>query len=105
MAAILFDLYETLVTERHATPVRALSLAEHLGCDGPLFRKAWKAQRPRVIRGQVSFADALLEIGTSLGRTLNPAVVHSVCEERCREKSALFDRFDHEALGAASPAS
>lgn len=98
IAAVLFDLYETLVTERDTTPVRASSLGERLGLDGTAFRKAWKPHRSRVIRGEVTFADALAEVGSSLGSTLNPAVVHRLCEERSREKSGLFGRFDPEAL-------
>jgi FMN phosphatase YigB (HAD superfamily) len=96
IAAILFDLFETLVTERNVTPVRASSLGERLGLDGPDFRKAWKQQRFNVICGHVSFSEALVEIGTTLGGALIPETVHSLVEERCREKSALFDRIDPE---------
>ena len=98
IAAVLFDLYETLVTERDTTPVRASTLGDRLGLDGTAFRKAWKPRRSRVIRGELSFADALVEVGSSLGSTLNPAVVHRLCEERAREKSVRFGRFDPEAL-------
>lgn len=100
IAAVLFDLYETLVTERNATTGRASSLGERIGLDGPAFRKAWKPQRFRVIRGEVSFTEALVEVVTTLGGAVDPAIVRGLCEERCREKSALFDRFDPEALAA-----
>lgn len=96
--AVLFDLYETLVTERHAMPTRASSLGQRFGLDGTDFRKAWKLQRLRVIRGEVSFADALRQVGATLGRTLDYTLVHSLCEERCLEKAAVFERFDPEAL-------
>jgi putative hydrolase of the HAD superfamily len=98
--AILFDLYETLVTERDAAPTRASSLGERLGLDAAAFRKAWKPQRVRAIRGQVSFADALLEVGEMLGRTLDSSFVHSLSDERRLEKAALFQRFHREALPA-----
>ena len=97
--AVLFDLFETLVTERHLTPVRASSLGERLGLDSTAFRARWRSQRPRVLRGQLSLADALIEIGVALGRRLDPAVVRSVCEQRRREKSLLFDRIDPDTLG------
>ena len=51
ITAVLFDLYETLVTEREMTPVRASS-GETLGIDGAMFREIWKRQRSRVIRGE-----------------------------------------------------
>lgn len=99
IAGVLFDLYETLVTERHATPARASSLGERLGLDAVAFRKAWKRQRARIIRGQVSFVDALLEIGAALGRRLDPELVRTLSEERRVEKAALFQRFDPVAVG------
>ena len=94
IAGILFDLYETLVTERHATPARASSLGDRLGLDAAAFRKAWKPQRGRIIRGQVSFVDALLEIGTALGHRPDAELVRALSDERRVEKAALFQRFD-----------
>jgi putative hydrolase of the HAD superfamily len=100
IAAVLFDLYETLVTERQTTPVRASSLGERLGLDGAAFRDAWKRQRSRVIHGDVSFPDALVEIGSGLGRTVDSATIRSVCEARRREKAMLFEQVDPDALAA-----
>jgi putative hydrolase of the HAD superfamily len=98
IAAVLFDLYETLVTERDATPRRASSLGERLGLDDAAFRMRWKARRPGVIRGHVSFADALVEVGAQLGHAIDPGVARGLCEERCREKSMIVERFDPNAL-------
>jgi putative hydrolase of the HAD superfamily len=98
IAAVLFDLYETLVTERHAAPGRASSLGERLGLDAAAFRRAWKPQRSRVIRGQVSFADALIEIGARLGRRLDIELVHGIANERRLEKAALFQRVEPVAV-------
>lgn len=99
ITGILFDLYETLVTERHATPARASSLGERLGLDAVAFRKAWKPQRARIIRGHVSFVDALLEIGAALGRRLDAELVRALSDERRVEKAALFQRLDPVAIG------
>ena len=98
IAAVLFDLYETLVTERHAEPVRASSLGERLGLDTAAFRRAWKPQRRRVIRGQVSFAGALLEIGATLGNTPDIELVQGIVADRRFEKAALFQRVDPVAV-------
>lgn len=96
---MLFDLYETLVTERGIAPVRASSLGERLGLDAAAFRLAWKPQRIRVLRGQVSFGAALHEVAASLGQPADAATVRTLSHERRTEKAALFDRFDPEALG------
>jgi putative hydrolase of the HAD superfamily len=98
ITAILFDLYETLVTERGTNAVRASSLGPRLGLEPTAFRKAWTSQRPRVIRGQLSFADALIDIGTQLGRPVDSAIVHGLRVERVREKSALFRHLDPVAI-------
>jgi HAD superfamily hydrolase (TIGR01509 family) len=100
MTAILFDLFETLVTESDPPPVRAASLGGRLGLDSTEFRRAWKPQRMRVVRGQASFAEALFEVGRALGRTLDAATVDGLCAERRREKATRFARPDPEALAA-----
>jgi len=99
VAALLFDLFETLITERHATPTRASALGERLALDKVAFRTAWKRQRARVVCGKLSFADALLEIGELLGRRLDSQLVCRLSDERRLEKAALFQRFDPIALG------
>lgn len=96
--AVLFDLFETLVTEQGTMPSRASSLGAVLGIDGAAFRTAWKRQRPRVLRGHLSFADALVEIGVRLGTAVDPAVVQSVCELRVREKRVCFQQIPLELI-------
>ncbi len=98
ITAVLFDVFETLVTERGAAPPRASSLGEALGLDGTAFRAAWKTQRPRVVRGYLSFGEALIEIGTQLGVAVDPDAVQRVCEGRVRAKAAVFQRIDPELV-------
>jgi putative hydrolase of the HAD superfamily len=98
--AILFDLYETLVTERDSSPARASSSGSRLGLDAKAFRAVWKAQRWRVIRGEISFEGALVQIGTALGRAVEPGLARALSSERQREKSALFGRLDADMLAA-----
>ena len=96
--AILFDLYETLVTERGTTPVRASSLGDALGLDPTAFRPVWKRLRHRVVRGELSFARALTEVGLQLGIAVDPAVVQGICEGRVREKASLFQQINPELV-------
>jgi FMN phosphatase YigB (HAD superfamily) len=98
-AAILFDLYETLVTEREGTPARASGLGERLGIDAVAFRNAWKRQRHRIVRGEVTFADGLLAAGFMCGRTLNDDLVQRLSRERRSEKALLFQHFDPVGFG------
>lgn len=98
ITSVFFDLYETLLTERNTAPVRASSLGEILGLDQAVFREAWKCQRPRVIRGELSFAAALIEVAAQQDHTVSPIVVRRLCEDRIREKSALFEQFGPDVL-------
>jgi HAD superfamily hydrolase (TIGR01509 family) len=94
--AILFDLFETLITESRLQPTRASRLGETLGCEPEAFRVAWKARRPRIVLGQLSFAEALTEISTSLAGIVDPAAIERACEQRIREKAAAYAQIDDE---------
>ncbi len=92
--AVLFDLFETLITESHYVPTRASSLAPALGLERQAYRPEWKARRPRVVVGELSFADALMEISQTLAGPADAAAVHAICEQRIREKVDAFARID-----------
>jgi HAD superfamily hydrolase (TIGR01509 family) len=90
ITAVLFDLYETLITESGFTPTRASSLATTLGLENDAYRKEWKARRPRVVRGEMSLAEALAEISRALIGRSDQAVIQGICQQRIREKSAAY---------------
>src|SRR5262245_37072787 len=92
ITAILFDLYETLITESDTAPPRAGKLGPALGLDGDAYRALWKPQRQRLIRGEVHFTDALMEIGARMGQTIDPAAVNKARDERMRAKEEAFRR-------------
>jgi HAD superfamily hydrolase (TIGR01509 family) len=94
--AVLFDLFETLITESGIQPTRASSLGAALGLPDKAFRVAWRVRRPRVVVGQLSFGDALTEISRSLIGGVNSAAVEHACEERAREKASAFAAADQE---------
>ena len=88
-SAVLFDLYETLVTESGIRPTRAASLAAVLGLEQDAYRREWKARRPAVC-GQMSFAEALTEISQTLSGEADPVAVQSICRQRIREKAVVY---------------
>jgi putative hydrolase of the HAD superfamily len=96
--AVLFDLYETLITESHLAPTRASSLAPALGLDRQAYRAEWKARRPRIVLGDLSFADALIEVSQTLAGRVDTAAVQRLCEQRTREKAAAFAHPDHQVM-------
>lgn len=96
--AVLFDLYETLVTESHGSPTRASSLAQALGLERQAYRAEWKARRPRIVLGELSFADALTEISQTLAGSVDTAAVQRICRQRTLEKAAALAHPDEEVV-------
>jgi len=96
---VLFDLYETLITESGLRPTRASSLAASLGLEDRAYRTEWKKMRPRIIRGQVSVAEALRDISQTLSGRADAGVISGICEQRIREKAAAYAHIDCEVSG------
>lgn len=95
IAAVLFDLYETLITEAGIRPRRASSLAATLGLEENAYRAEWRKWRPRIVRGETSFADALGEISRSLIGRVDVGAIQRVRQERVREKAAAYAQIDN----------
>jgi HAD superfamily hydrolase (TIGR01549 family) len=97
--AVLFDLFETLVTESMTRPTGVSSLAPEFGCEREAFRRQWKALRPAVTVGQLSFRQALGDIATTLGGHAEEATLQRLSEERMRTKAEAFTHIDDQVVG------
>ena len=100
--AVLFDLFETLVTESAAHPPGASSLGPDLRIDDATFHAAWALRWPAVVLGHLSFREALNDIGRSAGCELAPATVEQAREARIRTKAAVIAHIEPEVLHAVS---
>jgi HAD superfamily hydrolase (TIGR01509 family) len=96
ITAVLFDLFETLITESGIQPTRASSLATVLGLESVAYRREWKTRRPYVVRGQMSFAEALTEISRALIGTADHAAIQGICPQRIREKATVYGHIHDE---------
>jgi FMN phosphatase YigB (HAD superfamily) len=96
--AILFDLFETLITESRTRPPGVSSLAPTLGCDTEAFRREWKTLRPAVMIGRLSFHDALSDIACRLGSPADDVTIQQLCDQRIRTKADPFGRVEHHVL-------
>ena len=92
--AVLFDLYETLITEAPVAPTRASTLFEPLGLERLAYRAEWKARRPRIVVGELSFAEALAEISQRLAGSVDDAAIERICRQRMQEKAVACARPD-----------
>jgi FMN phosphatase YigB (HAD superfamily) len=94
ISAVLFDLYETLITEAGTAPSRGSSLAAALGLDDKGYRAEWQVRRPLIVRGQRSFADALTDISETLVGRADPETIRNIRQQRISEKAAIFVRMN-----------
>lgn len=94
IAAVLFDLYETLITESGLHPTRASSLAAALGLEEDAYRAEWRKRRPGIVRGESTFAGALADISKSLTGRVDAPAIDRIRQARIREKAAAYARID-----------
>jgi HAD superfamily hydrolase (TIGR01509 family) len=98
ITAVLFDLFETLISESGLEPTRASHLGQTLGLDNEAFRLEWKTRRSRIVLGQLSFVEALTEISQTLTGTVNAAAIQRLAEQRIREKAGAYERIDRDVM-------
>ncbi len=92
--AVLFDLFETLITERHVGPTRASSLGPVLGLEDARYRAEWRALRPRIVVGERTFVDVLTSISRQLAGRADVAAVQQIGRQRQREKARAYAAID-----------
>ncbi len=92
--AVVFDLYETLVTQSGTPVPRAGALGQSLGLDPIAYRREWKQLRPQVLRGHLTFREALVEVGARLGVAIATERVQRACDERVRANEEVFQKVD-----------
>ena len=92
--AILFDLFETLITESRDQPSGVSSLAPEFECARETFRAQWKTRRPAVTAGRLSFRDALRDITNTLGGHADEVTLRRICDDRVRTKARAFAQID-----------
>jgi len=97
--AVIFDLYETLVTQTGTDVPRAGALGESLGLGVVAYRREWKQLRPMVLRGELTFQQALAEVGRRLGVTIQDERVQHARDARIRANTAVFQKVDPEIVG------
>jgi len=83
---VLFDLFETLVTESNASMRRASSLASELSVNEDAYRRYWRARRLDVVLGRSTFRDTLAQIARALGGTLDERLLDDLRSERMSQK-------------------
>lgn len=90
--AVVFDLFETLVTQRDTAVPRAGSLGESLGVDARAYRREWKQLRPLALRGELTFQEALIEAGSRMQVVIPADRVQRASDDRNRASADVFQK-------------
>src|SRR6266853_432747 len=96
--AVLFDLFETLVTESGTATHRASALGARLGVDHQTYRHHWRSRRSDIVLGRSSFPDVLSRIARTLGTTPNNKLLEQLRSERLAEKTAVLQTVEPDVL-------
>jgi putative hydrolase of the HAD superfamily len=95
---VLFDLFETLVTESAASVRRASSLARQLRVNEDAYKRYWGPRRQGIVLGRSSFRDTLFEIARTLGATPEESLLDHLRSERVRQKAAVLHDVEPDVL-------
>src|SRR3990172_7807732 len=98
--AVLFDLFETLVTESTASVRRASALARDLGLNDHAYRSHWRSRRSDIVLGRCSFRDVLAQIIRTLGGWMDDALLERLRSERLEQKAAVLRSVEPDVLAA-----
>lgn len=97
---VLFDLFETLVTESNASMQRASSLASELGVSEDAYRPYWRARRPDIVLGRSTFRDTLAQIIRASGGTPDERLLDDLRSKRMSQKAAVMRDVEPDVLAA-----
>lgn len=97
---VLFDLFETLVTESRSSSQRASALAAELGLKNEAYRRLWRPRRREIVLGRCSFRDTLAQIVRSLGGTPDMGLIERLRARRVDEKAAVLRAVEGDVIAA-----
>ena len=94
--AVIFDLFETLITEwGHRKYVKS-EMCQDLGVERELFDRHWESLDEGRYLGKVSFVEALQYVGAQCGVTPDEALLQRMLALHVETKSACFEHVDPE---------
>ena len=89
--AVIFDLFETLITEWGHKKYTKNELCADLGINRAEFDIFWdKKEQDRYI-GSISFEDSLLYVSEKCGKTLDATTLSNIIDKRLKTKSVCFE--------------
>ena len=89
--AVVFDLFETLITEWGHKKYLKSEMCADLGIDRERFDNFWENQEEARYLGEVSFEESVRYVCEQCGLTVGGAALARMLDKRVQTKSACFD--------------
>ena len=96
--AVVFDLYETLITEWVSRKYLSSQCARDLGIDHSFFREMWNSRHHEMGTGCITYRQVLAEILTAAGKTPDAALLDACENKRITGKNDCFAAIDENVL-------
>lgn len=96
--AVIFDLFETLITEWGHEKYTKRKMCSDLGVDKDRFDVFWEEKEEERYLGKIDFEGSILYAGRKLGREISPDTLAYVLNRRMTTKAACFEYIDPEVF-------
>ena len=87
---VIFDLFETLITEWVSDKYTSAKCATDLGVDNILFREVWESLHTQMYTGTCTYENALMKICEAAGKSLTPDKLALCSNKRHKAKAQCF---------------
>ena len=89
--AVIFDLFETLITEWGHKKYTKNEMCVDLGIERAEFDVFWNEKKQDRYIGSISFEDSLLYVSEKCGKTLDATTLSNIIDKRIKTKSVCFE--------------
>lgn len=96
--AVVFDLYETLITEWVSDKYLSSQCAADLGVDPALYRRIWESCHDEMDTGSITYRQALEMVLKEAGKPLDEAVLKRCTQKRTATKLQCFAKMDAQVM-------
>lgn len=97
--AVIFDLFETLITEWGHKKYTKNEMSSDLGIERDKFDKYWEEMEKERYLGKISFTDSILSVCEKCGKMVDDLILSEITDKRIRTKSQCFDYVNPDVYG------
>lgn len=89
--AVIFDLFETLITEWGHKKYTKNEMSSDLGIEGEKFDLYWDEKETDRYLGKISFTESVLYVMEKCGKTVESSALSEMVDKRVKTKSQCFE--------------